>query len=138
MPSIKSPLGKVVNAVSTGALGRILEQIPPSAYAFRVSKLVEAVEAEHVAFQKQNNALVRKHGVADPKFGHTMRDAPAGQIEAFNDGINELFAMEIMIPYEPIIWSKIPEAAQTKISASDMHVLRLAGLLVETAEEVAP
>jgi len=65
MSSLKMPLSRIVTAVQSDALAHVSELIPPGAYQFHVAKLIDAIEKDYSAYQKQNTALVRKYGRPD-------------------------------------------------------------------------
>jgi hypothetical protein len=140
MPSIQLTLGRLINAVQPGTLAKVSEQIPPGAYHFRVAKLLDAVDVEMTGYGKQQQALFKKYGI--PGKGDKGQDiltlvgAPPEDIVAFNDAMGALLAVEVMIPYEPIIWEKLGEEAQKVLSIQDVRVL--GPLLVETAADVTP
>jgi hypothetical protein len=140
MASIKLTLGALVTAVQSGTLAKVAGLILPGAYNFRVAKLLDAVDAEMTGYSKQQQALFKKHGV--PGKGDKGQDiltlvgATPENIVAFNDAMGALLAVEVMIPYEPIIWEKLGEDAHKVLSIQDVRVL--GPLLVETAADVTP
>jgi hypothetical protein len=80
-------------------------------------------------FQKQNNDLIKKHGIVDDKGQVSMIGAPTENVLAFNDAMSALVEEETTIPYEPIIWSKLGEDAHKKLTIADVR--NLGTLLVE-------
>jgi hypothetical protein len=127
---IKTTLGQLMAANQEKALAKVAEAIPPGGYHFCVAKLLDAVYKEIAGFNKQNQALVRKYGVVREDASISMVGASGENIEAFNDGIRELLELEVQIPYEPIVWAKLGEEAQKKLSVGDVQVL--GPLLIET------
>lgn len=136
--SIKTTLNQLVLAMQAGALNHIGEAIPPGGYAFRVAKLLAAVDVELTSYQKQNQALVRRYGKLDEQGNVSVATASLDAQGDFSRAMTELLAQEVTIPYEPIIWSKLGEEAIKKITIRDVHALGL--LLVETEAEagIAP
>jgi hypothetical protein len=134
--SIKLKLRQLVLAMQSQALTHVAEAIPPGGYHFRVSKLLSAVDVELTNYQKQNQALVRKYGKPDEKGNINVAEAEFEAQEAFNLAMAELGNQDVVIPYEPIIWSKLGEEAQKKLTIRDVHAL--GALLVETEDEAAP
>jgi hypothetical protein len=134
------PLGTLVTAVQSGTLAKVAGLILPGAYNFRVAKLLDAVDAEMAGYGKQQQALFKKYGI--PGKGDKGQDiltlvgATPENVVAFNDAMGALLAVEVMIPYEPIIWEKLGEEAQKVLSIQDVRVL--GPLLVETAADVTP
>lgn len=120
---IKTTLGQLYAADQRKALTKVAEIIPPGGYHFRVAKLLDAVAKEIVGFNKQNQALVKKYGVVHEDGSIGMAGASVENIEAFNNGIHELLELEVQIPYEPIIWAKLGEEAQKKLSIGDVQLL---------------
>ena len=131
--SIKTTLNQLVLAMQSGALTRVSETIPPGGYHFRVAKLLAAIDADLTNYQKQNQALVRKHGKADEKGNISVTGVDAATLGKFNDAMADLLAQEVTIPYEPVIWSKLGEEAQKKLTIRDVHAM--GPLMVETEEE---
>jgi hypothetical protein len=128
--SIKIALGRLVSTVRSGATAKVSEQIPPGAYRFRVAKLLDFVNREFDDYVKQERELVLKYGVKDAeKNTVSMKDATPENIREFNKAIGELAEAEISIPYEPIIFSKLGQAAQDVLTIA--HVQLLGPLLVE-------
>ena len=127
--SIKITLGHLMLAVQSQATARVAEMTPPGAYKFRVAKLLEAVDKEAADFRKQNNALIQKHGITDDQGNPTMVGAPTMQVLAFNDAMQNLTEVEVVIPYEPIFWNKLGPDAQAKLTIGDVR--NLGPLLVE-------
>jgi hypothetical protein len=131
--SIKITLGALVHAVQSKTLAKVAEQILPGAYNFRVAKLLDAVDAEMAGYGKQQQALFKKYGLpGKSKDGQdilTLAGATLENVTAFNDAMGELLASEVLIPYEPIIWTKLGEKAQQMISIQDVRIL--GPLLVE-------
>jgi hypothetical protein len=140
MPSIKLPLGALVTAVQSGTLAKVAGLILPGAYNFRIAKLLDAVDVEMTGYGKQQQALFKKYGI--PGKGDKGQDiltlvgAPPEDIVAFNDAMGALLAVEVMIPYEPIIWEKLGPKAHETLTIQDVRVL--GPLLVETAADVTP
>jgi hypothetical protein len=132
--SIKITLGQLVNAVRSGTLAKVAEQILPGAYNFRVAKLLDAVDAEMAGYGKQHQALFKKYGkpAKDDKGQDILSLAGVEPeiIMAFNDAMSELLAAETTIPYEPILWEKLGDKAQQALTIQDVRVL--GPLLVET------
>lgn len=128
--SIKTTLGQLLAANDSGALKQIAETIPPGGYQFRVAKLLDFVEREILGFRKQNEALVKKYSTPDDKGNYTMIGASVENVQAFNAGMQELVDEEVIIPYEPILWAKLGEGGQSKLSIA--HVRALGPLLVES------
>jgi hypothetical protein len=140
MPSTQLTLGTLDAIVRSGLLAKIAGLILPGAYNFRVAKLFDAVDVEMTAFGKQQQALFRKYGIPGKSDKGqdilTLVGAPPEDIVAFNDAMGALLAVEVMIPYEPIIWEKLGEDAHKVLSIQDVRVL--GPLLVETAADVTP
>ena len=128
--SIKLTLGRLVGAVRSGTTAKVAEQIPPGAYRFRVAKLLDFVNREFEDYSKQERELVIKYGVKDvEKNTVSMKDATQENAQAFNAELEKLVAVEVSIPYEPIIFSKLGQAAQDALTIA--HVQILGPLLVE-------
>jgi hypothetical protein len=143
--SIKITLGQLSTAASSQALAHTSALIPPGSYQFRAAKLLDAVEKELEGIRKQNNALIKKYGVAQtvekdgkqvPTGNISMVDASPENVVAFNDAMTELLNSETTIPYEPIIWSKLGEEAQRKLTINDVRAL--GPLLVEELPGAEP
>jgi hypothetical protein len=135
--AIKIVLSHLVAAVQSQALAHLSELIPPGGYAFRVAKLLDAVDREMADYNKQQRALITKYGVRDSaKNTISMAEATVENIEAFNKGMAELLDSEVTIPYEPIIYSKLGEEAQKKLSIRDVQAL--GPLLVEELPGAEP
>lgn len=136
--SIKITLGRLLGAVDSKAIANVSALVPPGSYHFRIAKLFDAIDREVTDFRKQNNALIKKFGVAEMRTegnvskltgNISMVGATPENITAFNDAMAELLAMETSIPYEPVIWSKLGEEAQKKLTINDVRAL--GPLLVE-------
>jgi hypothetical protein len=140
MASLTVKLSRLVNAVQSGTLAKIAGLVPPGAYHFRMAKLLDAVDAEMASFQKQQQALFKKHGV--PGKGEqgqdilTMVGAKPEDLVAFNDGMGPLLDLDVLIPYEPIIWEKLGADAHKVLTIQDVRTL--GPLLVETQTDVVP
>jgi hypothetical protein len=133
--SIKITLRQLEIANQTKALAAVSDLVPPGGYHFRVAKLLNAVEADLNGLAKQKQALFKKYGKPgvdkDGKDNGTLTlvGATPEQIMAFNDDMAALLDTETTIPYEPIIWSKLGEKAQEKLTINDVRAL--GALLVE-------
>jgi hypothetical protein len=135
--SIKIVLSHLVAAVQSQALAHVSELIPPGGYAFRVAKLLDAVDREMTDYNKQQRALIMKYGVKDAAKGTvSMTGVSLEALEAFNKGMSDLLDAETTIPYEPIIYSKLGEEAQKKLSIRDVQAL--GALLVEELPGTEP
>lgn len=139
--SIKIPLSQLAVAQQAQALAHIDALVPPGAYKFRVAKLLNAVEHELTEYTKQQRALVLKLGVAQkdakgkPTGGFSMAGASPENLEAFGKAMEELLNTETLIPYEPIVWSRLGEEAQAKLSVGDIRAL---GPLLTDDSDAAP
>ena len=131
--SIKTTLNHLVLAMQSQALNHISEAIPPGGYHFRVAKLLAAIDVELTNYQKQNQALVRKYGKPDEKGNISVIGIDVAALDTFNAAMTDLLAQDVTIPYEPIIWSKLGEEAQKKLTIRDVHAL--GALMVETEED---
>lgn len=143
--SIKITLGQIVAAFESGAIANVSAVIPPGRYHFRVAKLIDAVERDYKDFGKQRQALFKKYGVPQmvvkdgkevPTGNLTLLGATPENIQAFNDALLELIETETTIPYEPIIWTKLGEEAEKKITINDVRAL--GPLLIEEDPAAAP
>jgi hypothetical protein len=114
--SIKTTLGQLVTANESNALGNVSGLLPPGSYHFRVAKLIDAVDRELRDYTKQRNVLIKKYGVPVlvekdgqqvPNGDITLKGASIDNTLAFNTALGELLALEVTIPYEPIIWAKL-------------------------------
>lgn len=139
--SIKITLAQLDRANTAGVFTRLSDLIPPGAYKFRVAKLLDAVDHELLAMNRQRQALFRKFGKpgkdADGNNNGTLTVVgiePEALME-FNDAISELLAAETTIPYEPVIWTKLGSEAQEKLSIGDV---RLLGPLLNEEDPNAP
>jgi hypothetical protein len=138
--SIKLTLGALVHAVQSKTLAKVAEQILPGAYNFRVAKLLDAVDAEMAGYGKQQQALFKKYGL--PGKGEngqdilTLAGATPENVAAFGNAMSELMDAEILIPYEPIIWTKLGDKAQAALTIQDVRIL--GPLLVEDDAALAP
>jgi uncharacterized protein YbaA (DUF1428 family) len=139
--SIKTTLAQVVVAFESGTVNNVCGVIPPGSYHFRVAKLVDAAEHDYKDYLKQKQALFKKYGVPQtvekdgkqvPTGNLTLIGATPENIMAFNDAMSALLDTETTIPYEPIIWSKLGDEAQKKLTVSDVRIM--GPLLVEELE----
>jgi hypothetical protein len=140
--SIKITLGQIDRANTSGTLSKVSDLIPPGAYKFRVAKLLDAVERELQASNKQRQALFKKYG----KPGKDDKGKDNGTLTvvgiepealmAFNDALAALLVEETTIPYEPIIWGRLGPEAQEKLSVGDVRLL--GPLLIEEDPNPAP
>jgi hypothetical protein len=130
--SIKITLEHLARAVESQAIAHVSALIPLGGYQFRVAKLLDAVDSEYKGYAKQRNALVTKYGVPHvvegKTVGTTMTGATPENILAFNDGLSSLLSEETLIPYEPIIYSKLGAEGE-KLSINDVRAL--GSLLIE-------
>ena len=138
--SIKTTLGQLKNANDARALAKVSDLIPPGSYKFRVAKLIDAVEADLKGLHKQHVDLLKKYGVpgkdASGQAMLTVVGAAPENIEAFNDAFGKLLETETLVPYEPILWSKLGTDAQEKLTVGDVRAL--GPLLVEDDAAPAP
>jgi hypothetical protein len=131
MPSIKLTLGRLLNAIA--ALNKVADLIPPGAYFFRVAKLLDAVDAEVVGYNKQRTAIFKRYGI--PGKGEngqetlTFIGAAPENVLAGSDALADLLNVETTIPCEPIIWTKLGEEAHKVLTIQ--NVRDLGPLMVE-------
>lgn len=138
--SIKTTLGQLKNANDFRALSKVSDLIPPGSYKFRVAKLIDAVEADLKGLNKQHLELLKKFGVPgkDDKGNAVLTTTGASpeNVEAFNNEFAKLLETETLVPYEPILWSKLGAAAQETLTVGDVRLL--GPLLVDDTEILPP
>lgn len=136
---INITLGRLVLAVQSKAIEHVSALIPPGAYRFHVAKLIDAVEKEYQAWETQNNALVSKHGVPSKDAAGndiiTMNGTTPDVFDAFSSAARDLYAITVMLPYAPLVWSKFGPEGE-KLTINDVRAL--GPLLVESEEATAP
>lgn len=109
--SIKMTLRQIDMANKTQSLAAVGNLVPPGSYQFRVSKLIDFVEAELKRLHKQTSALYRKYGVLtkDEKGTnvYTLAGVDVAKVDEFNLELEKLLDEEISIPYEPIVYTRL-------------------------------
>jgi hypothetical protein len=127
---IKTSVCKLVGAMQCKALAHVAEAIPPGGYHFKLAKLLAAIDVELAEYQKQQQSLIRKFGAGLD--GNTIaidQWSPENK-KNFNAAMTELLDVEITFSCEPIVWSRLGEDGQMKLTVGD--ILMLGDLIIET------
>ncbi len=106
---------KVLN--SQEALKRLADTKLPVKTAYRVSKLVKALEKELKDFEDFRNSLIMKYGESQGGGQYKISEI---DIAKFNDEINEVMETEVHLEFNSL---KVNDLAEIDISATDMIVL---------------
>ena len=131
--SITTTLARLFYAVDTKAMESLISVVPPGRYKFQVASLFNLVSQNAQECQKQQHALIAKYGVLDEKTNMCdVSKASQENQEAFTRAITELFNTEVTLDCNPILWSKLGEDADKKLSVKD--VINLGPLLIDDEE----
>lgn len=99
---------KLLDAInSKEILVKLLDREMPVVIAYRLQKLVKAIEPELAHFEETRNSLIRKYGI---EHDNGMIEVTPGTMgySTFVNEINSLLEMELDITVKPIDLKSIP------------------------------
>ena len=107
---IKITVKQLVEAATSGALGRYLALEKPVSVSWKNRKQIPACNEEVKLYQEKQLALAEKYGTKDPEKPNVFKfdpELPPGQqgpqLKAFNAAMEELLAQAVdTIPGEPV------------------------------------
>jgi hypothetical protein len=115
---IKLTVQQLVEAVQSGALGRLLALDKPIKVAWANRKQGTAATEELKSYDERRMALLKAHGtLAEGATQYTFAD---GEADKFQAGHAELIAQTVELPGEPV---KLADLGAGRLSEMDLSLL---------------